>query len=225
MSTTKQVSMICAVSVHTPNANARIVALAGDNLCVAFVNTRYWRGSDAPTETLQDLAGALAWCTQANLINSAAAAKLERWASRNRDQGTRLFDEIVSNREIIYRLFVSIVSGSVKPADIAWLSDQLEQSPLRTKVTDLKLGWGWQLPTAEPSFQNLFAPVLWSAGDLLVGSRLSTIRLCANTKCRWLFLDDSKNGTRRWCSMSSCGNRAKAQRHYVKKQAMPRIGS
>jgi predicted RNA-binding Zn ribbon-like protein len=42
------------------------------------------------------------------------------------------------------------------------------------------------------------------------------VRECANDKCLWLFLDDSKNGTRRWCSMSACGNRAKAHRHYAR---------
>jgi predicted RNA-binding Zn ribbon-like protein len=58
--------------------------------------------------------------------------------------------------------------------------------------------------------------VLWSAADLLTGARLARIRRCANDRCLYLFVDDSRNGTRRWCSMSMCGNRAKAHRHYVK---------
>jgi predicted RNA-binding Zn ribbon-like protein len=61
--------------------------------------------------------------------------------------------------------------------------------------------------------------VLWSAGDLLAGARRARLRQCANPQCRWLFLDDSKAGTRRWCSMASCGNRAKAHRHYAKTRA------
>jgi predicted RNA-binding Zn ribbon-like protein len=40
------------------------------------------------------------------------------------------------------------------------------------------------------------------------------VRRCANDKCLWLFIDRSKAGTRRWCDMAACGNRAKAQRHY-----------
>ena len=60
------------------------------------------------------------------------------------------------------------------------------------------------------------APVLWSAGDLLTGGRLDRVRRCANPDCGWLFVDDSRAGKRRWCSMSSCGNRAKARRHYHK---------
>jgi predicted RNA-binding Zn ribbon-like protein len=42
------------------------------------------------------------------------------------------------------------------------------------------------------------------------------VRRCANEKCLWLFVDESKNGTRRWCDMTACGNRAKARRHYLK---------
>ncbi|MFI4995137.1 MAG: CGNR zinc finger domain-containing protein [Hyphomicrobiales bacterium] len=40
------------------------------------------------------------------------------------------------------------------------------------------------------------------------------MRRCANEKCLWMFVDESKSGTRRWCQMSACGNRAKARRHY-----------
>jgi len=50
----------------------------------------------------------------------------------------------------------------------------------------------------------------------LTGPRLDRVRRCANPECGWLFLDDSRAGKRRWCSMSACGNRAKARRHYHK---------
>jgi hypothetical protein len=48
------------------------------------------------------------------------------------------------------------------------------------------------------------------------GGLLDRVRRCANPECGWLFLDDSRAGKRRWCSMSSCGNRARARRHYHK---------
>jgi predicted RNA-binding Zn ribbon-like protein len=60
------------------------------------------------------------------------------------------------------------------------------------------------------------APVLWSAAELLLNAPHRRIRRCANDRCLWLFVDTSKSGTRRWCDMSSCGNRAKAARHYSK---------
>ncbi|MBV9150398.1 MAG: CGNR zinc finger domain-containing protein, partial [Alphaproteobacteria bacterium] len=60
------------------------------------------------------------------------------------------------------------------------------------------------------------APVLWSAADLLTHADRRRVRRCANDQCLWVFVDDSKAGTRRWCDMASCGNRAKSRRHYLK---------
>ncbi len=74
----------------------------------------------------------------------------------------------------------------------------------------------WPSDRTAPAAADLLAPVLWSAADLLAGAHKTRIRECANAECLWLFLDESKGGTRRWCDMASCGNRAKARRHYLK---------
>jgi predicted RNA-binding Zn ribbon-like protein len=44
------------------------------------------------------------------------------------------------------------------------------------------------------------------------------LRVCANEMCRWVFYDESRAGQRRWCSMASCGNRAKAARHRARQK-------
>jgi predicted RNA-binding Zn ribbon-like protein len=76
--------------------------------------------------------------------------------------------------------------------------------------------YAWRITGGAPTAPALLAPVLWSAGDLMAGADHARIRRCGNDKCLWLFMDASKGGTRRWCDMASCGNRAKAQRHYLK---------
>jgi predicted RNA-binding Zn ribbon-like protein len=91
----------------------------------------------------------------------------------------------------------------------------LAQAPPRQVVRP----GGWEVAALEPSVGLLLAPVLWSAADLLVGRQLPRVRQCSNPACGWLFLDDSKSGNRRWCSMSACGNRAKAHRHYQRQKA------
>jgi predicted RNA-binding Zn ribbon-like protein len=48
------------------------------------------------------------------------------------------------------------------------------------------------------------------------------LRACAAPDCRWVFYDESRNGTRRWCSMSSCGNRAKTARYRARRAAQLR---
>jgi predicted RNA-binding Zn ribbon-like protein len=47
----------------------------------------------------------------------------------------------------------------------------------------------------------------------LTGENSRRLRICANDECRWVFNDHSPAGRRKWCDMSSCGNRAKAARH------------
>jgi predicted RNA-binding Zn ribbon-like protein len=125
----------------------------------------------------------------------------------------------VATRELVYRLF-SLLAGGRTPsaADLVALSQALARTPARTMVAQVPDGYAWRVPPAEPVAGALLTPILWSAGDLLVSRRLERVRQCANSQCRWLFLDDSKSGNRRWCSMSACGNRAKAHRHYLRRK-------
>jgi predicted RNA-binding Zn ribbon-like protein len=79
---------------------------------------------------------------------------------------------------------------------------------------------GWRVPQRSPGVAALLAPVWWSAADLVLAADRLRLRCCANPHCGWLFLDDSKAGTRRWCSMSACGNRAKVQRHAQRQRSL-----
>ena len=73
----------------------------------------------------------------------------------------------------------------------------------------------WRLEWVWAAQQDAELP-LWtlamSAGDLMTSEAVDRVRACDNAECRWLFLDTSKNHTRRWCDMKVCGNRMKARR-------------
>ena len=90
----------------------------------------------------------------------------------------------------------------------------------RSACRAVQYAWQVEVPAgARPlSAPQLLAAVVWSAADLIVAARGNEIRQCANDACRWLFLDGSRNASRRWCDMSACGNRAKARRHYLKQR-------
>ncbi len=120
-------------------------------------------------------------------------------------------------RETIYRLFDAQAQGKAPaPRDLEALNAALAQAPARKTLKRSRDGYEWDVDMKSGTALALLAPVLWSAGDLLAGPKLDRVRRCANPECGWLFLDDSRAGKRRWCSMSSCGNRAKARRHYHK---------
>ena len=71
-------------------------------------------------------------------------------------------------------------------------------------------------PSAGPSL--ILHRLVWETAQFLTSTDLGRLRICANRECGWLFLDTSKNHSRRWCSMADCGSRAKARRYYRRKK-------
>jgi predicted RNA-binding Zn ribbon-like protein len=120
-------------------------------------------------------------------------------------------------REAIYRLFTAIAADTaIDDRELATLNAALADAPPRARLIRGAAGYGWAAEGVAPTVATLLAPVLWSAADLLTHAGDRRVRRCANDECLWLFMDHSKGGTRRWCDMNSCGNRAKAKRHYLR---------
>ena len=65
----------------------------------------------------------------------------------------------------------------------------------------------------------MLQPILQSAADLLTSEALARLRRCGNPTCSWLFIDETRNRSRRWCEMASCGNVLKVRRHRERKGA------
>jgi len=196
------------------------------DLCLDYANTLGWRGS-APAETLHGLPDLVKWCAAsggllAGAIDAGGDWGGAAWCERRPAEAAAIFNRAIAIRESIYRIFHAIASGGA-PADhdfdqdLTDLNRALQETPARSALQRAASGFGWRVELKRPaSAPALLAPALWSAGDLLAGAHLERVRECANGECLWLFLDESKNGTRRWCSMSACGNRAKAHRHYAR---------
>jgi len=118
-------------------------------------------------------------------------------------------------REALFAIFSAIAAGAgVARKDFQEAA--LARGPRRSRLVPTANGCAWSGPARRFTIDEVLAPILWSAGDLLVCSGDRRIRCCANDECLWLFIDQSKTNSRRWCDMQSCGNRAKAQRHYAR---------
>ncbi len=188
-----------------------------DDLCLGYVNTVTWRGSDPPTESLHDFAGLLGWLETSSGVASAALQPLRAWAREHPKKAAAVFGDSIALREALFRIFSAVAAGeTVRDADFAALREAVAEAPARRQIARADGAYAWRLEPLRPSVPDLLAPVLWSAGDLMLKAGERRIRRCANDKCLWLFVDASKSGTRRWCDMSACGNRAKAQRHYAR---------
>jgi predicted RNA-binding Zn ribbon-like protein len=189
-----------------------------DDLCLDFANTLSWRGSENPAEELRDFAALIAWIGRTATANAEGASDLAPSSGAiGSEEAPKLFAEAIALREAIFRVFNAFASGTQVPdADLERLKVALAEAPPRDTLARSDGLYGWRVKAPLRTMPQLLAPVIWSAGDLVVAGSNRRIRRCANEECLWMFIDESKSGTRRWCQMSACGNRAKARRHYSK---------
>ena len=186
------------------------------DLCLDYANTLMYRGSGSEAqETLHDFAELAAWCDAT--FGAEVAERAHRWSEKHAEGAAEIFSDAIAIREAVYRIFYAMAARKTPEArDVMTVNRALDDAPARRMLARGEKGFGWRIDSNGFSAPSLLAPVLWSAGDLMVSRDAIRLRHCSNDKCLWLFLDDSKNGSRRWCSMQACGNRAKAHRHYLR---------
>ena len=186
------------------------------DLCLDFVNTLCYRGGD-PQESLHHFGKLVRWCAANATLSEDGSVRAFLWSDQHPEKAAATFTDAIATREASYRIFFAIAARRTPPPRaVAALNRALDAAPARRVLVRGNKGFGWEIDRVGFSAPVLLAPVLWSAGDLMVSPDTIRLRHCSNEQCLWLFLDDSKNGSRRWCSMQACGNRAKAHRHYLR---------
>jgi len=100
----------------------------------------------------------------------------------------------------------------IAPKDIHLLNDWFKKFPatprIETDVRGLQVSWC----SASKGVRTIWFEVLKSAAELVARGQIDQIHECGSRTCTWMFVDTSKNHTRRWCDMRVCGNRAKVHR-------------
>lgn len=191
-------------------------------LCLDFANTLSDRPNEAPQEEkLHYYADLVDWAEAANILSADEATEMHREALRRPTEADRTFAGAISLREAVYRLFSAIAAGAEPPVgDLEAVNRAIGAAAVRGRLSPLHghFHWTWE---HDPSvLDSMIAPVAWSVAELLTSNDLHRVHECAGDDCGWLFMDTSKNGSRRWCSMETCGNRAKARRHRARQQAV-----
>lgn len=190
--------------------------LLGGRLCLDFANTVDWHSSDHPKEWLTSYSDLVAWSRHAGILTEEQAQNLDRMAEREPEEASRVLKAATTLREALYRIFSAVASQrQINKPDLAILNITLSKALSHFQI--VPSGDGFTVKwNGEGELDWMLWPIVWSAAELLRSEDLRKVRECAGEGCGWLFLDTSKNQTRRWCSMKSCGNRAKAKRHYRK---------
>ncbi len=191
--------------------------LSGGSLCLDFANT--WSDRGRPeSDHLRSYEDLLAFARQTGLLRAGEERNLSSRAEMDPRAAEAALARSRGLRESLYGVF-SAVAAEETPADsdLERLNAELPEafSHLRLERRGDDLVWTWA--ARDDSLEAPLWPVLRSAAELLTSEDRRQVRECAGTSCTWLFLDRSRNRSRRWCSMESCGNRAKARRHYRRK--------
>lgn len=195
--------------------SAGTLDLVGGALALDYANTVDWHDADQPWEWLKSYDDLVAWSSHSGILTSAEATWLLAEARRAPALAEAVLSRALILREAIFRVFSRIADGEAPDiADLALINAELSEALARSHIVPVDGGFAWDWADKDDALDRMLWPVVRSAAELLVSEERKRLRKCEGHPCGWLFLDCSKNHSRRWCDMKACGNRAKARRHY-----------
>ena len=188
----------------------------GNQLALDFVNTRPVVNAEA-VELLPDFGALLRWFQAAGLLSASDVATLQRkW--RDPAELGKVLKKILEFRELLRREVSRLEKAEpIRKETISELNRLMAAHPMLTRVSshgDKRELQSWFNP-CQPG--DLLAPLARSASELLTQADMSRLRKCE--VCVLHFVDVSKKGSRRWCSMKFCGNRAKVAAYASRQRA------
>jgi predicted RNA-binding Zn ribbon-like protein len=200
----------------------------GEALCLDFLNTLHHAGAEDPGEELSSNVDLAAWAAQAGILRASEASRLPARALRNYvplkllgQKPASLRDNARALREALRQMFQRAVrAGKVAPRDVETLNLLLERFPAAGRIERSNGDWTMSWESQADGAEKIFYAIVKSAAELLATGRWRTVRECASNTCTWMFLDTSKNHSRRWCEMARCGNRDKVHRFRARRGAV-----
>jgi predicted RNA-binding Zn ribbon-like protein len=197
--------------------HADTLEIIGGELCLAFTDTVDWRKSDHPEDLLTSYADLVRWGQEAGALTDEDAACLLQQAERRPAEANVVLERAIVLREAMYRIFEAVADErSPAPEDLDILNGTLSGALARLRLVPATEGLAWDWADRDRALDRMLWPVVRWAVDLLTSRRLERVGQCPG--CGWLFLDHSRNHSRRWCTMEVCGNRAKARRHHERQK-------
>lgn len=190
--------------------------LVAGHVALDFANTVDYRYDPAKlVELLTTYERFVAFSRQAGLLSVSESRKL--LAETEPAAANRALVRIIELREALLFLFSAVVAGEAPPrSTVERLNGELGRARSAQELVWDQGRFAWR---SEALTHTPLAPlggIALAAAELLTSADLVHVRECSASTCRWLFLDRSKNHSRRWCDMKMCGNRAKAQRFHAR---------
>jgi predicted RNA-binding Zn ribbon-like protein len=194
-----------------PKRTLETLELVGGALCLDFANTLNSRREPEHDYllTYSDLVG---WAGKVEILSGQQVRNLKQRETQDVNKAVKALEKGRIAREIIYRIF-SAVANKSKPRedDLSAITRLYEEAIANGQhiQVDNHYEIAWK---ADETLDAFLWRIVSSAENLLLSEELSRVKECPN--CGWLFLDTSKNQSRRWCSMNTCGARDKMRRYH-----------
>ena len=198
--------------------------VVGGDPALDFVNTESGPAGGPPDhEALREYDDFVLWSVQIGLLSEGAARRMLARAATTPDDARAAYTRCIATRGYLHGLFSALAAGRPPAAEqlVALRSDEVDALGHSELVADGSgFVWTWEHD------EDLVAPlrsIVHAATELLRRGPLDRVKGCGG--CSFLFLDESKNGSRRWCSMEDCGAAEKARRYVARRAAARRAGS
>jgi predicted RNA-binding Zn ribbon-like protein len=215
--------VILTVSSPDPDAKSAPRAdtwpLRGGAACLDFANTVAWRGTSRSVDALRTYDDLIVWFRHAGFLSVLEADRLLRRSAEDQSGSAEVLLRAGELRDAIHNVFVALAHGlDIDERDLAAIKAILAEGVAHFEL--VRDGTGFAL--RNPDNGDALALPLWklaeSAARLLISGDWRRVRECPGHECGWLFLDQTKNGNRRWCDSTDCGNRARVRAHYRRRR-------
>ena len=195
--------------------DAEIHHLIGGELCLDFANTLYGH-TDIVHEYLFDYRDLVLWSRHVGILTPQKAKVLLSKGEQAPDESEAVFRQAIQLRDTIFHVFASLAHNETPDEnDLAQLHQIWLENETHSKLVQSNARFMLDWEEGE-LMDSMLWPITRSAVELLTSDELKRVKQCG--RCDWLFLDRSRNGKRRWCSMSACGNRVKMARRYKREK-------
>lgn len=211
--------MLVKVKPSASKPKPKFDLLAG-SLCLNFANTIDKRSSPIPEDKMDAYESLIAFGEQTGEFSPAEARTLLREGTRQREKASRIFQEAIALREMIFRVVTAVATRrEVAKADVTALNAAMRRANAESLITPSKTQLAWRWVEKSTGAERLLGKVARSAAELLTSEDIERVKRCASEKCAWLFMDHSRSRNRRWCEMRTCGSQHKAKAYYHRKTA------
>ena len=192
--------------------------IVGGHPALDLANTISSRRGGTGIDCLDTYDDLLVWAARQGVMDEAEASKLRAAAQLDPAAAAVALQDAKQLRECIWRVWTAMQAGMAPAAaDLALLASGVLAAQ-RARVLRWSGAQAWWQWTEAAGLDAVTARVALAAAELFAGEHLHRVRECEGLQCGWLFLDSTRNGTRRWCVAEQCGSLDRVTRFRAKRK-------